>query len=564
MNVLTLTALVCIGTLQVFADETIYSPFSIVSFHELPHQTICRIFSNGRSLLWNVRLVLIAIVVIWNTSDYSSHLFVLNLYVQVIDGGSTGSRLHIFEFVTTNATTGETDCVRRGSERSHKPLSYFGRTNTSVALNATYVADHMIHLFEYAATIIPEEYHMSTTVRYAATAGMRLLDPDEQEAVYDALYDGLMEFDSFVFQSMQREDISTLSGELEGFYGAVAANFLVGAIDTKLKTNNDEEASHGPLGALDMGGSSTQIVYLPGNKRDEETCKEDSQTCHAHFEVPDRLNGDDFFSTSYLAYGVDQFRERLWDTWVSDQEKSGSLHQISNPCANHGYSLEWKGYTLIGTGDAEACAVQVRRLIPHHEPDRESQLGGKVGGVEHPPLRGKFFAMSLYFFSLDSLRVLSHRAKDAYHALNSSWPNPSIAELYNALDGLCGRSWHDDLEHDDHGHAFTRAEVLPHRCLEAVYMVTLLKDGFGFEWESRDITFTFLVDGSEVEWSLGMALSMHADEQVGKQNHQQRSAVNVTVEIEIEHKNLESFIVLPGPLDGRELDEHKVLSRTSM
>ena len=308
-------------------------------------------------MLWNVRLVLIAIVVIWNTSDYSSHLFVLNLYVQVIDGGSTGSRLHIFEFVTTNATTGETDCVRRGSERSHKPLSYFGRTNTSVALNATYVADHMIHLFEYAATIIPEEYHMSTTVRYAATAGMRLLDPDEQEAVYDALYDGLMEFDSFVFQSMQREDISTLSGELEGFYGAVAANFLVGAIDTKLKTNNDEEASHGPLGALDMGGSSTQIVYLPGNKRDEETCKEDSQTCHAHFEVPDRLNGDDFFSTSYLAYGVDQFRERLWDTWVSDQEKSGSLHQISNPCANHGYSLEWKGYTLIGTGDAEACAL---------------------------------------------------------------------------------------------------------------------------------------------------------------------------------------------------------------
>ena len=61
-----------------------------------------------------------------------------------------------------------------------------------------------------------------------------------------------------------------------------------------------------------------------------------------------------------------------------------------------------------------------------------------------------------------------------------------------------------------------------------------------------------------------MALSMHADEQVGKQNHQQRSAVNVTVEIEIEHKNLESYIVLPGPLDGRELDEHKVLSRTSM
>lgn len=479
LQIKTLTALLSIGSYQVFAGQGNYSPFTIV-----------------------------------------------------IDGGSTGSRLHIFEFVDTDDETGETDCVRRGSERSHKPLSAFGRLDTSVPLNTTYVAEHMIHLFEYAATVIPEEYHMATTVRYAATAGMRLLDKEEQEAVYDALYDGLLDFDSFAFRSMQREDISTLSGDLEGFYGAVAANFLVGSIDTKLQTIDDEEDSHGPLGALDMGGSSTQIVYLPGANTDWDklSCIEESQTCQADFELPDRLNGDDFFSTSYLAYGVDQFRERLWDTWVADLQKKGSFNKISNPCANHGYTLEWKGYTLIGTGNAAECASQIKRLIPHHDADEEVELGGRVGGVEHPPLRGKFFAMSLYFFSLDSLRVLSHPAKDAHDALNASWPNPSIAELYNALDGLCGRSWQDDLEHDDHGHAFTRAEVLPHRCLEAVYMVTLLKDGFGFDLESRDITFTFLVDGSEVEWSLGMALSMHAEEHVGKQSHHQSSTVNATTE----------------------------------
>ena len=444
----------------------------------------------------------------------------------MIDGGSTGSRLHIFEFVTTNETTGDQDCIRRGSERSHKPLSAFGRLDGTVALNSTYVAEHMIHLFEYAAQIIPEEYHMDTTVRYAATAGMRLLDADEQEAVYDALYEGLMEYDSFVFRSMQREDISTLSGELEGFYGAVAANFLVGVIDTKLRTK-DSKGDHGPLGALDMGGSSTQIVYLPGSGVEEQTCTADAHTCPStDFQVPDRLNGEDFFSTSYLAYGVDQFRERLWDTWVEDCKKQESSTQILNPCANHGYSLEWKGYSLIGTGNAAECVTQVQRLIPHLDADQE--IGGKVGGVEHPPLRGKFFAMSLYFFSLDSLRVLSHPNKEAHEALNASWPTPSIEELFNALDGLCGRSWQEDLEHDDHGHAFTRAEVLPHRCLEAVYMVTLLKDGFGFDWESRDITFTFLVDGSEVEWSLGMALSMHSEEYLG--SHQQSSTINATSE----------------------------------
>lgn len=54
--------------------------------------------------------------------------------------------------------------------------------------------------------------------------------------------------------------------------------------------------------------------------------------------------------------------------------------------------------------------------------------------------------------------------------------------------------------------------MLPDRCFESVYMVTLLRDGFGFEMESRDITFTFLVDGSEVEWTLGMAISHFAED----------------------------------------------------
>jgi len=44
-------------------------------------------------------------------------------------------------------------------------------------------------------------------------------------------------------------------------------------------------------------------------------------------------------------------------------------------------------------------------------------------------------------------------------------------------------------------------------------MVTLLRDGFGFHPSSKDITFTYLVEGSEVEWTLGMALSLFAEEQ---------------------------------------------------
>jgi hypothetical protein len=460
-----------------------------------------------------------------------------------VDGGSTGSRLHIFEFVQVVVDgdfdedeqdgNGVAECVRRGSSRANIPLSAFGRLPSEQTednpLNATKVADHMLPLFEYAATVIPPEYHASTIVKYQATAGMRLLSESEQDAVYDALYEGLIDASSFVFREMKRDNIATLSGELEGFYGAVAANYLQGLVDTNMRLVRSDD--HGPIGALDMGGSSTQIVFLPDASRAslDSTCPNtdnnnnnnnsiednENETC----ESPYALNGEHFFSTSYLSYGVDQFRERLWSTLVQERlgeigDESCSNNYVQNPCANQGYEVEWEGFILIGTGDTEECIRQTQRLIPHAEipHDNHEKPVNQVGGVEHPPVRGKFLAMSLYFFSLDSLRVFSQPDEEAHRALNLSWPNPSIEELHNALDGLCSRDWHGDMAHQQGAHDFTRAEVLPHRCIETVFMVTLLKDGYGFDSSSRDITFTFLLDGDEVEWTLGMALSINAEE----------------------------------------------------
>jgi hypothetical protein len=514
---------------------------------------------------------------------FPADLFVLTLLfhflvTQILDGGSTGSRLHIFEFVTieqesppeeaavpspaqtpsdwTTKSTNEnsngngrnatrTDCERRGSSRAQVPLSSFGRlpTQAHVPLDPAQVAAHLLPLFDYAASVIPPKYHATTPVYYQATAGMRLLDESEQEAVYDALYQGLMQHSSFVFTSMERKDIATLSGEMEAFYGAVAANFLQGVIDTELRLiagAADDHDDHPVVGALDMGGASAQIVYVhdtteltvdstatclntqqtAGMQPNSITRRNNNNSCQAP-ESP-QIKDEHFFSTSYLSYGVDQFRERLWNTLVAEQSSvEQETHDrcvskvISNPCANKGYAVEWEGFTLVGTGDTQECIRYAQRLIPHPEVPVHGPTGGKgvVGGVEHPPVRGKFLAMSLYFFSLDSLRVFSKPNEEAHKALDEAWPNPSIQELENALDGLCSRDWHTDMALQEGEHSFTRAEVLPHRCIETVYMVTLLKDGFGFPPESRDITFTFLVDDNEVEWTLGMALAMNAEEQ---------------------------------------------------
>jgi len=481
-------------------------------------------------------------------------------YVIIIDGGSTGSRLHIFEFLIANSDDDDQQAQshtveRRGSARVDRPLSAFAPTTqhdedeTAAVVDAEAVAAHLLPLFQFAARQIPAACHATTPVHYGATAGMRLLDADTQENVYRAAYEGLVAHPDFRFTLLRPHHIATLSGELEGYYGAVAANYLHRTCSASLEPlvlqrqpveeqheeERNQDAVLGIVGALDMGGSSTQIVFHTGREdppvcvpveRSEDGDDDQEQTC-AWTDREVSLDSSEFFSTSYLSYGVDQFRERLWNLLVWDHtqhllqeedDDSCDAGYIENPCTNPGYTVEWEGYTLLGTGDAAACQRQVQRLIPHPESvvdhDNKNDTSASsdedrrrrvVGGIEHPPVTGRFVAMSLYFFTLDCLRELT-----GHEELNASWPTPSIAELEAALSDLCERDWHDDLVHQNGKHRFTRPEVLPLRCFESVYMVTLLKDGFGFAPESRDITFAYEVNESEVEWTLGMALSLRA------------------------------------------------------
>eukprot|EP00551_Chaetoceros_affinis_P007341 CAMPEP_0203676228 /NCGR_PEP_ID=MMETSP0090-20130426/23926_1 /ASSEMBLY_ACC=CAM_ASM_001088 /TAXON_ID=426623 /ORGANISM="Chaetoceros affinis, Strain CCMP159" /LENGTH=712 /DNA_ID=CAMNT_0050542717 /DNA_START=348 /DNA_END=2486 /DNA_ORIENTATION=- len=570
-------------------------------------------------------------------------------YKIVIDGGSTGSRLHIFEFrsnnfddddydnsnnkdeaddnnnSSSNSKENKTFVERRGSTKVNIPLSNFAKLeiitdhkegNINNHSNnhteqgqkqkqdhkqdhnhnyETHAALHLLPLFKYASKVIPEEYHSTTSISIQATAGMRLVKEEQQNKLYDYIYDTLMEHEEFVFDNFNRSDISTLDGVLEGLYGAIAVNYLKGVVDVHLHYNDDDNDSveddnndgnyngsgnriqgnddendnktenemdkenlvcnrKSPFGALDLGGASMQIVYLPpqplssSQEQNAQECSVNTDTdtdmtvgdsAGRIYSAREKLPSHEFFSTSYLSYGSDQFRERLWDTWIIDYEKSHETHYqdkqhqhregdekvILNPCSFQGYKTEWKGYILLGTGNSRQCTNEVNRLIPHHEKvhdstttgnnenfsygNKKSERSNVVGGIEHPPISGEFYAMSLFFFVMDCVRTYT---KD--ETLLRTWPKPSIHELSNAVESFCSKHWLHDIidKHGDNAHMYTRREILSERCFESVYIIALLRDGFGFSAHSRDITYSFLVDGSEVEWSLGMAISLFAQE----------------------------------------------------
>ena len=89
-------------------------------------------------------------------------------------------------------------------------------------------------------------------------------------------------------------------------------------------------------------------------------------------------------------------------------------------------------------------------------------------------------------------------------------PNPSIDEIEIAAHDFCALEWDlvkETMIGKDKKHPFTKSSQLHNRCVEALYMATLLEYGFGFDGSHRNITLALEVMGHEVEWTLGFALA---------------------------------------------------------
>lgn len=137
------------------------------------------------------------------------------------------------------------------------------------------------------------------------------------------------------------------------------------------------------VGALDMGGSSNQLVIYNGTNRSE------------------KMKDSHFWSHSWLRYGAELVRERLlkhiYDSHTaaasasasaaaittsaateglvdaSSSSKANSTQQVlylHNPCANLDYyDVYTENCIFVGTGHARDCLSQLERIIWSEEED---------------------------------------------------------------------------------------------------------------------------------------------------------------------------------------------------
>ncbi|XP_033102855.1 ectonucleoside triphosphate diphosphohydrolase 8-like [Anneissia japonica] len=346
---------------------------------------------------------------------------------------------------------------------------------------------------------VPRKDQEETPVFLGATAGMRLLDetsPDISDAILNSTRRTISSY-PFNFTDDQARIIT---GTEEGIFGWITTNFLLhsfndgSSLERHVRSLIFTEDAVSTVGALDLGGASTQITFIP---EDPASLTDD----HSQYL---RLYGTNYtvYTHSYLCYGMNEARRQLYANLIKDADFA---ENVTNPCGalglvesfdgaylweapcsnNQSENVEFQSannskYYFSGSSDPEACLVKVRELFNFSAPCEIEPCS--FDGVYQPPPYGKFLAFSGYYYAINNLNLTS---------------NVTLNQLNTTRDEFCQRNWTDIKEIpglQDNTHVF---------CFDINYVYVLLVDAYNFTQDNWNIEFVRDVDGANVGWSLG-------------------------------------------------------------
>ncbi|XP_075390424.1 ectonucleoside triphosphate diphosphohydrolase 1 isoform X1 [Tenrec ecaudatus] len=347
-----------------------------------------------------------------------------------------------------------------------------------------------------AKDVIPTFKHQETPVYLGATAGMRLLRFDNKELVAKILSSVSSLFKSYPFNF---QGARILSDAEEGSYGWITINYVLGKLKEKQGPKNlswRKNESLSTFGALDLGGASTQITFVPVNKTHTPP------KMLRHF----RLYGRNYtvFTHSFLCFGKDQ--ALLWKLARKATNLQSDL--LLEPCFHPGYSktvatkelygsyCSRKFYNLDqgdtiriqGTGNFLECQKSILELFSASYCNSNDCV---FDSVHIPPIWGKFGAFSAYYYAMNFLNLTSE--------------NVSSEEMVTRkMEEFCSTPW--AVVNTTFAHV--SGKYLSEYCFSGTYVLALLQK-FGFKEYWNQVEFLSKINGNtEAGWSLGYMLNL--------------------------------------------------------
>ncbi|EUB63720.1 Ectonucleoside triphosphate diphosphohydrolase [Echinococcus granulosus] len=273
-------------------------------------------------------LVLIFLAILILVVLYAIACNVGYVYTLLIDAGSTSSKLTVFKWK-------DWPFQKNGYVEEVKMAKVQPGISAYKDKSADAFAALEPHIMNLLGQTIPAESRHSTRVFLAATAGMRLLtleNPLQSEAVIESLQLQLPQVGLMVDNPYS--DVRIMSGRDEGIYSWITVNYLTKKLGSRNVPPVDEKQT---IGALDLGGASTQITFVPENNKP------------APHTSTRNLFGKAFnlYSYSYLCYGKSAAEKRIWAEIIGNQ----SAREIDNPCFHQGNMVVVKTSKIF----AEQC-----------------------------------------------------------------------------------------------------------------------------------------------------------------------------------------------------------------
>ncbi|XP_063001076.1 ectonucleoside triphosphate diphosphohydrolase 8 [Elgaria multicarinata webbii] len=410
-----------------------------------------------------------------------------NKYGLVFDAGSSHTSLFVYQWPTDKENNTGVVSQTFSCHVNASGISSFANNPAEAGVSLQKCLDE-------AMTVIPLERQRETPAYLGATAGMRLLRMENETASARVLEE--------VGKTIQKYPVSfrgarIITGEDEGAYGWITINYLLDSFTEY--SAKDQDWIHPPsaniLGALDLGGASTQISFMPsGHIADQSKA--------ARF----RLYGFDYaiYTHSYLCYGQNQALQQAirvilnlttsatanhpcYPVGYNDSVMTEALYD--SPCAQRPSTpAASRNVTLVGTGNANLCRETFKKIFNFSGCSHDGSCG--FNGVYQPPVNGKFLAFSAYYYT--------------FHFLNLTETQP-LDTVEDAVQAFCKRTW-DELMLS---YPTEKKSRLKDYCASANYILTLLLNGYGFSnvtW--RNIAFRMQAANSDIGWTLGYMLNL--------------------------------------------------------
>ena len=472
-------------------------------------------------------------------------------YIVVLDAGSTGTRVYVYTYLDSEymakhgllssgkaisgiEIAGNLPYVHRDSSYWSKKvrpgLSSFKndikKYNDSTQHLASRIGKKGLKkLLKRAQKVVPEDQQYRTPIFLHATAGVRLLEQRDQDALMSAACYYIKTHSRFYLPDCASH-VRVIDGEEEGLYGWIALNYLAG------KLRADEEKQ---LGFLELGGASTQMCFEP---REEEALEHEESLMGLKLGSVGAGGPDleyEVYSHSFLGYGLRQmhldYLKMLFEASGEEtgSRKSAKLAQIDAPCAPAGYRtkivLDGTKLQVQGTGNAEKCRKLVYKAFASKETTgEECPADGEQKNVSKCLLNEdmpdfsfdyqSFFGVSGYWDTISELLDLENEGKEPARSEFQKYGKVySYPEIEKEVSKVCSLDWQQLKEYRDEDE-----DELADLCFRSTYMVNLLHNGLGLHRGNSSSSFQVndQVNGVDFTWTLGRAVLYASDEAVAQ------------------------------------------------